>query len=39
MPAHADLMDKVEVADTSRWSQEFVRYMDTAYSDIQRSIS
>ena len=28
------LMDDVEVADTHRWSQEFVRYMDTAYSDI-----
>lgn len=33
------LMDKVEVADTSRWSQEFVRYMDTAYSDLSDQLA
>jgi len=33
------LMDEVEVADTSRWSHEFVRYMDTAYSDISDQLA
>ena len=33
------LMDDVEVADTSRWSQEFVRYMDTAYSDVSDQLA
>jgi F-type H+-transporting ATPase subunit alpha len=33
------LMDNVEVADTSRWSQEFVRYMDTAYSDVSDQLA
>lgn len=33
------LMDDVEVADTHRWGQEFVRYMDTAYSDISNQLA
>jgi F-type H+-transporting ATPase subunit alpha len=33
------LMDDVEVADTHRWGQEFVRYMDTAYSDISNQLT
>lgn len=33
------LIDKVEVSDVKRWSQEFVRYMDTAYSEISSQLS
>ncbi len=33
------LIDEVKVADTSRWSQDFVRYMDTAYSDISNQLA
>ena len=33
------LMDDVEVVDTSRWGQEFVRYMDTAYSEVSDQLA
>ena len=32
-------MDDVEVAGTKRWGQEFVRYMDTAYSDLSDQLA
>ncbi len=33
------LIDKVEVSDVKRWSQEFARYMDTAYSEISNQLA
>ena len=33
------LMDGVEVADTSRWGQEFARYMDTAFSEMSDQLA
>jgi F-type H+-transporting ATPase subunit alpha len=33
------LLDSVEVSDINRWGQEFVRYMDTAYSDISDQLA
>ena len=33
------LIDEVEVADVDRWSQEFVRYMDTAYLEISDQVA
>jgi len=33
------LIDEVVVEDVDRWSQEFVRYMDTAYSEISDQLA
>ncbi len=33
------LIDNVEVSEVKRWSQEFTRYMDTAYSEISNQLA
>ncbi len=33
------LVDDVEVSDMKRWGQEFVRYMDTAYTEISDQLA
>lgn len=33
------LLDKVEVSDIGRWSNEFVRFADTAYSELSDKLS